>query len=129
MPRPRKEYVRLTGRVIADGGSTLEEVNFVKNKLKVMDQSTLVRQAISIYYKYENGQLINNLLEQKLEEITTKFISALKGMKTEDINEILKKEDAISQEDKKEELSPKEKELMNKMKRDLLFGFGMLKDD
>jgi len=129
MPRPKKDFVRLTGRVIAEGGSTQEEVDFVRKKLKIMDQATLIRQAISIYYRYETGQLISSIFENKLEEIITKFINILKGMKPEDVHEILKNEEAISQEGKLEELSSKEIELLSKMKRDLALGFGMLKDD
>ena len=129
MPRPRKEFVRLTGRVIAEGGSTQEEVDFVKRKLRMMDQATLVRQAISIYYKYETGQLFSSILDQKMDGIIAKLLNTLKGMNLEDINEILNTEEAASDERKLEELSKKEKELMNKMKRDLALGFGMLKDD
>ena len=58
MPRPRKDFIRLTGRVIAEGGSTEEELEFVKRKLKMMDQATLVRQAISIYHKYETANCL-----------------------------------------------------------------------
>lgn len=129
MPRPKKDFIRLTGRVIAEGGSTQEEVNFVRRKLKIMDQASLIRQAISIYYKYETGQLFSSIIDQKMEEIVTRLITTLKSMNPEDVQEILKKEEAVTEEKKLDEFSPKEKELLNKIKRDLSFGFGMLKDD
>lgn len=129
MPRPRKEYVRLTGRVIAGGGSTTEEVEFVKNKLRIMDQATLVRQAISIYYKYETGQLFEKILEQKLDGIIAKILSNFKGMNLNEFNEMFSNEEAPSNENGLDKLSEKEKEFMNKMKRDFITGFGMLKDE
>lgn len=129
MSRPKKDFVRLTGRVIAEGGSTQEEVDFVRKKLKIMDQATLIRQAISIYYRYETGQLFEKILEQKLDGIIAKILSNFKGMDLNEFNEMFSNEEAPSNENGLDKLSEKEKEIMNKMKRDFITGFGMLKDE
>mgnify|MGYP000848848531 CR=1 FL=1 len=125
MARPRKEFIRLTGRVIAEGGSTEEEVEFVKRKLKMMDQATLVRQAISIYHKYETGQLFN----EKMEGIIAQLINTLKKMDRKEVNAILSSEEAVVDESVNENLSEKEMELKRKLAASALGGFGLLKEE
>ena len=94
-----------------------------------MDQATLIRQAISIYYRYETGQLFEKILEQKLDGIIAKILSNFKGMDLNEFNEMFSNEEAPSNENGLDKLSEKEKEIMNKMKRDFITGFGMLKDE
>lgn len=131
MPRPRKDFIRLTGRVIAEGGSTKEEVEFVRKKLKVMDQASLIRQAISVLYKYENGEILGSSLDQFTEKIISEILNALKGMDFKEVSEILssQKNDDSESDPKKEELSRKEQELKKKIKKIANMGFGFLKDE
>ena len=125
MPRPRKDFIRLTGRVIAEGGSTEEELEFVKRKLKMMDQATLVRQAISIYHKYETGQLFSD----KMESIVAQFLNTLKTMDRQEVNDILSSEEAVVSESTNANLSEKEMELKRKLAASALGGFGFIKEE
>lgn len=125
MPRPRKDFIRLTGRVIAEGGSTEEELEFVKRKLKMMDQATLVRQAISIYHKYETGQLFSD----KMESIVAQFLNTLKTMDRQEVNDILSSEEAVVSENTNAKLSEKEMELKRKLAASALGGFGFIKEE
>ena len=125
MPRPRKDFIRLTGRVIAEGGSTEEELEFVKRKLKMMDQATLVRQAISIYHKYETGQLFSD----KMESIVAQILNTLKTMDRQEVNDILSSEEAVVSENTNAKLSEKEMELKRKLAASALGGFGFIKEE
>lgn len=125
MPRPRKDFIRLTGRVIAEGGSTEEELEFVKRKLKMMDQATLVRQAISIYHKYETGQLFSD----KMESIVAQFLNTLKTMDRQEVNDILSSEEAVVSENTNAKLSEKEMELKRKLAASALGGFGFIREE
>jgi|SRR5690554_6761201 len=129
MPRPRKDYVSITGRVIAGGGCTQEEVDFVREKLKTMNQATLLRQAISIYYKYETGQIFQNVVEKVTESIFNKVLKALKSMDIKEVNELITstaENDEENTEIKQEGLSSKERELLSQLKQSQADGWGGL---
>ncbi|MCK8825498.1 hypothetical protein [Fuchsiella alkaliacetigena] len=55
MPRNKVKSIRLTAR-ISENTSSLEDVEFVERKLKEgFSQAVIIRQAIKIYRKYEEG--------------------------------------------------------------------------
>ena len=71
MPRNKVESVRLTAR-ISENTSSLEDVEFTKEKLKSMSQASLIREAISIYRKYSNGELAATASQKVKQEATKK---------------------------------------------------------
>lgn len=125
MPRPKRDYVSLTGRVIAGGGSTQNEVDFVRKKLKIMNQATFLRQAVSIYYKYESGQLFQMAIEEITENIFARILKTLKAMNIAEINELLTSTEENT-ESKQNGLSRKEQELLKQVKQNQSDGWGGL---
>ncbi|MFW6030813.1 MAG: hypothetical protein ACOCRO_11270, partial [Halanaerobiales bacterium] len=58
-----KKSIKLTGRVTISKSSE-EDIKFVEEKLgQGMNQSSIIRQAIKIYRKYETGQLFVDVLK------------------------------------------------------------------
>lgn len=86
MPRNKVESVRLTGR-ISENTSSKEDVEFVKEKLNTgFSQALLIREAIKVYRKYENGEFFkaksstidksnNKEKDQKIEGLKNKLNS------------------------------------------------------
>lgn len=68
MPRKKVESEKLTGR-ISENYSDIKVVEFVRNKLKSMDQAQLVREAIEVLWKYETGKLFKEDLEETLTKV------------------------------------------------------------
>lgn len=69
MPRKKLKSIRLTAR-LSENTSSLEDLSFVEQKLKSMNQATLIREAVSIYRKYEEGELFKEVFTKfKLNEI------------------------------------------------------------
>ena len=125
MPRPRRDFISLTGRIIDGNGSTAEEVEFVKKKLKTMNQAELIRQAITIYHKYETGQIFQNVIENTMDNMFKKFMQALKTMDIKDINEIINNNEENAASD---ELTDKEKEFLSRVKRNSTDMWGLMQN-
>jgi Arc/MetJ-type ribon-helix-helix transcriptional regulator len=73
MPLPRADGVKITGRITTNT-STQEEVQFVEKKLRFMDQSDFIREAVSRSYAVEKGQYFT---VEKLREIIPVILQEL----------------------------------------------------
>lgn len=132
MPRPPKESMKITGRVIVDGGSSKEDLIFLRNKLKVMDQSTFIRNAVSLYRRYENGELFKDIFEKSMDQFLLKAVKSLKGIDISDLNDLVNEEatsiDKVDNEVKEDKdkpaLTKKEQLIYAKMKRNMDTGWG-----
>jgi hypothetical protein len=68
MRRKSIKSIKLTSR-ITESKSPMQDIEFVEKKLNQgIDQATLVRQAINIYRKYEEGKLykLSDILEENI---------------------------------------------------------------
>jgi len=61
MPRQKVDWVKLTGRVSAELASR-EDVEFVREKLKRMDQGDFIRLCVATRRQFEAGELISKEL-------------------------------------------------------------------
>ncbi len=60
--------IKLTGRITSNKSSK-EDLQFVKDKLTYMTQGQFIRTAITIYRKYECGQLFGEFLNEHLSDL------------------------------------------------------------
>lgn len=72
MPRPKVESEKLTGR-ISENHVDIKVIEFVRDKLKKLDQAQLIREAIITLYKHEKGEL-------RKEELEDVIVKALKNV-------------------------------------------------
>jgi Ca2+-binding EF-hand superfamily protein len=63
MSRKRVEHFLISAR-ISENNMTREELDFIKEKLKNMPQSELIRNALKIYHKHEEGYFYEELIKK-----------------------------------------------------------------
>jgi|GEM_PF-6206755 len=92
MTKWRTRSIKLTGR-ITESKSSIEDIEFVEKKLRQgMSQAVLIRQAVSLYRRYEEGELYS----KKAEESFSQSISTTSNFKEQ--NEEMESRDEVKKE-------------------------------
>jgi len=107
MPRKKVEWVKLTGRVSAEM-TNREDVEFVREKLKRMDQGDFIRFCVATQRQFETGKLISkDLLEQEIKATILKVLSGTEKVRNDKVNDPVPGfPPAVAKDDQKDEVLP-----------------------
>jgi len=107
MPRQKVDWVKLTGRISAEM-TNREDVEFVREKLKRMDQGDFIRFCVATQRQFETGKLISkDLLEQEIKATILKVLSGTEKVRNDKVNDPVPGfPPAVAKDDQKDEVLP-----------------------